>query len=239
MEHSTTTDIRDLDFLFLATIGGRDYYEQRLILRIDGQKRDVVGRSSDWPLIEVRAHNAELTALLTASERHSVEADCHVAELLARLSGYEEHIAALEQALAENEPPPALPPADVAQAEQAFLASIALLEAPTPAAADEILSPDTRRKCPYCRERPKLIGMQAHIERKHPEQITVVAVPTPAAAPAVSVPPIALELGEPPWRCAQCQGTTHARSIEQPAFCIRCVVAAVDAHTTNGHQVAA
>ena len=225
-------DIRELDNLYLATIGGVDYYEERWIVKQQDGRRCCVGRASDWPLIEVRAHNAELTALLTASERHSVEAECHVAELLTRLSGYQEHIAALEVALAETQSPAITAP-EAETAEQAFVQAAAPIDAPTPALADEILSPDTRRKCPYCNERPKLSGMQAHMERRHPDQVqvAVVAVPTP--------PSIALSLGEAPWRCAQCQTATHARSIEQPAFCIRCVVAATDTHTTNGHQVAA
>ncbi len=102
MEHFTTTDARDLDWLFLGTVAGADYYEQRLILKVDGQQRAVVGRASDWPLIELRARNAELVSLLRASEQRSVEADCHVSELLTRLSVYQEHIAALEAAIGEQ-----------------------------------------------------------------------------------------------------------------------------------------
>jgi hypothetical protein len=230
-----TTDVRELDNLYLATIAGVDYYEVRQVVRRENGVRSIVGRASDWPLIKLTAENAELAALLVASEGRSVEADCHVAELLARLSAYEEQITALE----------------AEKAEQAFKAVAAdlkaqpteFVEAPIPAPIEQLvkrlqapksapgaeLSTDVRRKCPYCTSRPKVVGLQAHIERAHPEHVTVVAVPT--------VPPIALELGEPPWRCAQCHTDAHARSLKDSARCIRCVVEA--AEHTNGHLLAA
>lgn len=102
-------DIRELDNLFLETIDGADYYEVRQIVRRSNGVRSVIGRASDWPMIRVCAQLAERTALLTASERRSVEADCHVVELLSRLSAFEHeiqsksaHIAALEAALSEQ-----------------------------------------------------------------------------------------------------------------------------------------
>ena len=89
-----------------------------------------------------------------------------------------------------------------------------------------------RRKCPYCRTRPLLSAMDAHIARAHPR-----AQPREAAAP------IALALGQQrrsvetslsdaPWLCAACHSNAHTRSLSSPTLCIRCAVGAV-AHT-NG-----
>lgn len=240
MNEYTTTDVRDLDCVPLARIGGCQYYETRSIVKDDGQTREIVGRASDWPLIkltaenaELRAQNTELTHLLVASEERSIDADCQVVELITQRSIFQEHIAALEQALAETQPAQITPP-EAESAEAAFAEATAPMDAPTPAetAASAMVSPDTRRKCPYCNERPKLIGMQAHMERKHPDRVEVAIVAAPT-------PPLALALGEAPWHCAQCQTNTHARSLERPAFCIRCVVSATDAQLSNGHQVAA
>lgn len=255
-EYTTHEGARDLDWLYLATIAGVDYYEQRLILRIDGGQRGIVGRASDWPLIELRARNAELTQLLTKSEQRSVEADCHVVELLSRLSGYQEHIAALEACLTEALPREQITAPEAETAEMAFVTAAAPSE---PAAPSEILSPDTRRKCPYCRERPKLIGLQAHMERKHPDQVEVAIIAARAAPPAwacatcgsserrsigdptrcktclrASMPKVHVAPIDLPFRCGTCGSDTHARSVSDPARCIRCVVALTDTALTNG-----
>lgn len=243
MSHSTITDVRDLDCVYLATIAGDDYYELRQIARQSGGVRAVVGRASDWPIIQAKAQIRELTALLTASERRSVEADCHVAELLARLSAYEELFALTPAA---PTPTPTTPrddgkiPCDhpdcldwikprgmAAHKRQAHGISIIGTVKSTPTKTET----GGRKKCPYCKERPKAIGLQAHIERRHPEHIPVVAAPAPV--------PIALALGEAAWRCDACHESTHARSLKEPALCIRCVAAQADAALTNGHQVAA
>jgi DNA-directed RNA polymerase subunit RPC12/RpoP len=255
MEHLTTTpDVRDLDCLFLATIGGVDYYETRQIVKQDNGVRSVVGLASNWPLISRDARITELTQLLTASEQRSVEADCHVAELLARLSNYEEQI----------EPPIVGQIHADADSESAFIAPVSAVAARDdgkipcdfpgcldwvkprglPAhkrqahgvvgttghhpsmAADQSPETDARRKCPYCRLRPLIIGMDAHIARAHPKQ------------PPIE-PPIALALGDAPWRCSACHTDAHARSLKDPARCIRCVVASADAAHTNGHLAAA
>jgi hypothetical protein len=234
-----TTDLRELDNLYLATIGGVDFYETRQIVKQDNGVRSVVGRASDWPLIQRDAQIRELTALLTAIERGRAEMDISYVEQACRLSAYKDelddavaatliykaHIAALEAALAETQPP-ALPPSDVAQAEAAFVASIALLEAPK----------DSRVACdhPGCETRVWPRGVKLHKKRMHGTTLTEPATPDPQVLPA----PIALELGEPPWRCAQCSSATHARSLKEPSLCIKCVVAAIEPHT-NGHQVAA
>lgn len=102
MDLTTHVDVRDLDRVYLDTIGGCDFYELRQIVKLDNGKQTVIGRASDWPIIAAHARNAELQLLLTASERRSVEADCHVAELIARIGVYQEHIAALEAALGEQ-----------------------------------------------------------------------------------------------------------------------------------------
>jgi hypothetical protein len=253
MEHLTTTpDVRDLDCLYLATIGGCDYYETRQIVRSAGGVRSVVGLASDWPLIQRDARIRELTQLLTASEQRSIEADCHVAELIARLSAYEEQLAVspkaeLVAAAAAIAPaPPQLrrddgrvpcdhpdcldwvkPRGLSAHKRQAHGISITgALNART-AALDADSLPPQRRKCPYCRLRPLVVGMDAHIARAHPEHTTAAAAP------------IAIALGERPWVCDHCQESTHARSLKDPALCIRCVVASADASHTNGHLAAA
>lgn len=53
-------DVRELDCQKLASIAGNDYYEVRQIVRDDGQKRVIVGRASDWPIISRDARIAEL-----------------------------------------------------------------------------------------------------------------------------------------------------------------------------------
>lgn len=241
MNEYITTDIRDLDSLPLGKVHGSHYYEQRLVLRIapDGT-RAIVGKASDWPLIKLQAENAELTMLLVVSEERSIDADCHVSELVGRISCYERHIAALEQALAETQPPPQIAPAEAESAEAAFVqvAAPVLRDGKVSCdhpGCDARVKPrglpthkrqahgvaglighkgktpdpslDERRKCPHCTARPKMEGMRAHIERKHPEQITVVAAPTPAHILE------ALSLGERPWRCANpaCSGAWPSR----------------------------
>jgi len=259
-EYTTHQDARDLDWLYLATIAGADYYEQRLVLRIDGQERQIVGRASDWPLIELRAQNAELTQLLTKSEQRSVEADCHVVELLSRLSGYQEHIAALEACLTEALPREQITAPEAETAEMAFVTAAAPSE---PAAPSEIVSPDARRKCPYCRERPKLRDLQAHMERKHADQVEVAVIAEMAAPPAwacatcgsserrsigdptrcktclrASMPAVHVAPIDLPFHCGTCGSDTHARSVSDPARCIRCVVEAVEP-VANGRLVGA
>jgi hypothetical protein len=270
---TTTPDIRDLDCLYLATIGGCDYYETRQIVKVDNGVRRVVGLASAWPVIQRDARIAELTALLVASERRSVEADCYVVELTARLSAYDELFALHPPAEPPIEPPiespiePAAPAArespDVRLAldrctdgripcdypgcldwvkprglpihkRQAHgVSTTGVASTPAPAAPDADSAPPLRRKCPYCTERPKAVGLQAHIARRHPEQTTVIAVPTP------TITPIALALGERPWECDHCHESTHARSLAQPTLCIRCVVLTADTILSNGHLAAA
>jgi hypothetical protein len=79
-----------------------------------------------------------------------------------------------------------------------------------------------RKKCPHCRVRPLITGMNAHIARAHPERLSVVAAPTPP--PRIDAP----------WRCAQCNTDAHARSLKDPALCIRCVVAHADLASFEG-----
>ncbi|MDQ2995433.1 MAG: hypothetical protein M3R61_00025 [Chloroflexota bacterium] len=225
MEKYTTEDVRDLDCVFLATIAGADYYELRQIMRVDGQQRAVIGRASDWPMIQRDAENAELAALLTASERRSLDADTHCVELLSRLSAYAEHIAALEACLADaNAPAPQIAPPEAAQA------SIAQWEAPD----------DGKVPCdhPGCHDRVKLQGRGAHKRHKHGVAGLIGHKPSAKQASAITPSPNAWALAESPWRCAECGTDTHAPSIERTALCIRCVVAAVEPRT-NGHRAVA
>ncbi|SRR6266508_3734317 len=225
-----TTDVRELDNLYLATIGGADYYEVRQIVKQDNGIRSIVGRASDWPLIEARATCAELTHLLAALERARSEMDVSYVEQACKLSAYADELAGATAEIVSLKEQ--LAAADIKARPTEFVAEprepqvealVARLQAHTP-----VESPDVRRKCPYCTSRPMQSGMQAHIERAHPTEVAIVGVPTA---------PIALEMPEPPWRCESCHETTHARSLQQPSLCIRCVVAAV-AHT-NGHLAAA
>jgi hypothetical protein len=246
MEHLTTTpDVRDLDCLYLATIGGCDYYETRQIVRSDNGVRSVVGLASDWPIIQRDVRIRELTALLVASERRSVEADCHVAELLARLSAYEELFAVTPMAAGVEvvevarddgkipcDHPDCLdwvkPRGLAAHKRQAHGISITGALSASKAALGADSAPPMRRKCPYCNERPKVVGLDAHIKRKHPNE----------ALASTDAPPIAIAPIETPWRCASCGGDAHARSLKDPNLCIRCVVAHA-VPLTNGHLAAA
>jgi hypothetical protein len=243
MEHLTTTpDVRDLDCLYLATIGGVDYFETRQIVKMDNGVRSVVGVSSAWPLIQRDARIAELTALLVASERRSVEADCHVSELIARLSAYEELFAVspkaepMAAAAAIAPAPPQLrhddgriPCDHPGCLDWVRPRGLGLHKKRAHGVAGEIghTSAGGQKKCPYCAARPKAIGLDAHIKRAHPEHTTAAAAP------------IAIALGERPWVCDHCHESTHARSLKDPALCIRCVVASADASHTNGHLAAA
>lgn len=247
--HTTITDVRDLDCVFLATIAGNDYFETRQIVRQANGVRAVVGRASDWPVLARDAQIRELTALLTASERRSVEAECHVAELIARLSSYEDlfalHAPAEVTETAEVTAPITAradgrvpcdhpdcldwikPRGMAAHKRQAHGISITGAVKSAPAKTET----GGRKKCPYCTERPKAIGLQAHIERRHPEHTAVIGAPTPI--------PLALALGDVPWRCAGCggDGSVHTRSVQRPTHCMKCVVDQIA--PTNGHRVAA
>lgn len=226
-----TTDARELDTLYLATIGGVDFYEVRQIVKQDAGGRSVVGRGSDWPIISRDAQIRELTALLTASEARSVEADTHCAELISRQTGYLDHIAALEAALSRELP--SIAKQDAAQAEQPAPAvgPGACVQAAAPIEPAE-MAKDGKIPCdwPGCDARVKPQGIGAHKARQHGYRV---------ASPPPPTPPIALELPELPWRCANpsCSGA-HARSVSDPAHCIRCVVEAL-APYTNGHQAVA
>ena len=249
---TTVLDVRDLDRIHLARIGGCDYYEVRQIVRDDGRTRQALGLASAWPVIKLTAENAELAVLLTASEERSADADCHVGELLARQSSYEAEIARLRLQL---EQATLVPPA-------VALAATGLTP-PQPVEMDA----DGRVACDYpgCTDRVKPRGLGAHKRRAHGIAGAAGHHPTEAAAPAwscatcgasddravadetrckacvrssmavVSVP-LAMALGEPPWRCENCQSSTHTRSLSDPARCMRC---AADVIVTNGHRVAA
>jgi hypothetical protein len=111
-----TTDVRDLDNLYLATIANTDYYEVRQIVKVANGRRETVGRASDWPIIQRDAQIAELSWLIASQERGRAEQDVLMVELACRLSAFEDelanattqignlkaHIAALEAALAET-----------------------------------------------------------------------------------------------------------------------------------------
>jgi hypothetical protein len=253
MEHLTITpDIRELDCLYLATIGGVDYFETRQIVKMDNGVRSVVGLASAWPLIQRDARIGELTALLVASERRSIEADCHVSELLARLSAYDELFAVTPPAeMADEAPAPPhlrddgrvpcdypgcadrVKPRGLSAHKRQAHGVVGLIGHKPTEAADRSPSMDERRKCPHCTARPRQSELASHIVRRHAAQTTVAPTPTPAPEP------IAIALGEQPWRCASCGGDAHARSLKVPTLCIRCVVAQTDGMLTNGHLAAA
>jgi len=255
-----TTDIRDLDCAPLGKINGATYYELHQIVRDRDGVRETIGRASDWPLIKLTAEKAELeqllsstlhqvseseqhvatlSALLTRSEGLSTDANCHVVELTGRLSLYERHIAALEAALAEAAfaerlAAPAQPTVFVAEPLPPQVAQ--LVERLQTPRSERDCDIDGRVACDYpgCDARLKPRGLLNHKRLAHKLRTT----DAPPATPPAALPEIALELGEPPWRCADCHESTHARSLKDPARCIRCVVAAIDAHT-NGHSIAA
>jgi hypothetical protein len=219
---------------------------------MDNGVRSVVGVASDWPIIQRDARIRELTQLLVASEQRSVEADCHVSELLARLSAYEELIEPRASA-DDQPPMEQAIHADRNETRESLSACIAPVSAVAvrddgkipcdePGCLDWVSPrglgihkakahgvagrvghkpteatpwPDQgeRKKCPYCRNRPLVSAMDAHIARAHPERL---AIEDTAA-------PIAIALGEAPWRCDHCHESTHARSLKVPALCIRCV----------------
>lgn len=213
---TTTPDVRDLDCLYLATIGGADYYELRQVVKEENGRRTVIGRASEWLLIEARAQRDEYAALATTSAQQAAESEIHCAELISRLSAYEEHIAALEAALNETAAAaPSLTPPEAERAEQAFV---------------EVAQPSSpAHPCPDCGKTfatEKALG--GHRGRMHGAYKQAVAPAAPDLA-----------LVEPPWRCANpdCKGA-HARSLKDPRLCFACANAEVTA-PLNGHLVAA
>jgi hypothetical protein len=263
---NSTTDVRELDNLYLATIGGVDFYEVRQIVKMDNGVRSVVGRASDWPLIQRDAQIRELTWLVTSIERARAEQDVAHVEQACRLAATEDqlagavteignlkaHITALEAALAETQPPQITPP-EAETAEAAFVQAAAPTEfvpMPIPPQVAQLVerlkTPRSERTadidgkiaCDYpgCDARVKPRGLLNHKRLAHGATLATPAAP---AAPLQSAPEIALELGDAPWRCADCHESTHARSLKDPARCIRCVVAQADAHLSNGHEIAA
>jgi hypothetical protein len=265
---NSITDIRELDNLYLATIGGIDFYETRQIVRHENGVRSVVGRASDWPVIKLQAEKAELTWLVTSIERARAEQDVSMVEQACRLAAYKDelddavaaigiykaHIAALEQALSETALPRITPP-EAETAEAAFVAAAAptefvpmpippqvaqLVERLRTPRSERTVDIDGRVACdhPGCDARLKPRGLLNHKRLAH--KVRTTDAPTPPLAPlAPVITPIALELGERPWLCATCHESTHVRSIERPAICIRCAVRQANAVFTNGHQVAA
>jgi hypothetical protein len=188
----------------LATIGGAAYYELAIVVRRQDNRSTIIGLMADWPILHRNIRIAELERLVAALQRQTAESEHHCQELIARNEDLARQLAEAQR----------VPPAVAAAAT-----GIEPTKAPT----------DKRKKCPYCNARPKAGGLQAHLDREHPNRPPdIVAVP--------SEPEPAIVLADPPWRCASCDKNTFARSVADPSRCISCV-----AHEapTNGHAVAA
>jgi len=212
-EYTTLADLvrGEPDMTPLATIAGAAYYELRLIVRCQDGRTHLAGRASDWPVIARDARIAELEALLDAERRHAEEAERHVAELIQQLALAEQAAPTLAEA-----PPPA---------------------APDPPAGASESQPSASFACPECdRSFSRVQGLAAHRTKAHGYRKVAFAAP-PTAVPIV---PVVVEapLVEPPWTCARCASSAHARGVARPSLCIRCNATADEAPHTNGHAVA-
>lgn len=166
MEHSTT-DVRDLDCLYLATIGGCDYFETRQIVRQENGVRRVVGLASAWPVIEARAQRDEYASFVAAFARMQADADNQLLEARAREHTYLDHIAALEACLAEQAA--AQTAADIAAHPTEFVVE------PVPPQVEALVTrltqprDDGRIPCdhPGCMDWVKPRGLPAHKRQAH------------------------------------------------------------------------
>ena len=93
------------DMTPLGTYGGCAYYELRVVVRAEGGRTAVVGRASDWPVIQRDARIAELEQLLAATTQQAAEAERHAAELASQLACHEAATPAAAAAPAPARPP--------------------------------------------------------------------------------------------------------------------------------------
>lgn len=226
MTHDITTLAhltgRESDATLLGTIAGAAYHEICYVLKTEADgSHQIVGRASDWPLIQLRAKNAELGALLTAETAHAAQAEQHVAELLAKQDAAEQHVAALR-----------------AELDQAALIPPAMA-----AAATGLVVEPAQLTCPDC---PKRFGtsqaLAVHRTRAHGTQGTRkkatkerATKKQPAPLPSIPLTPVLLT-DNPAWRCAACHQATFARSLRNPDYCQRCAKD-LPLASTNGHAL--
>jgi len=243
--------LRDLtaceqDAVLLGCVGGATYHEVSYVLKTDADgNHQIVGRASDWPLIHLKAENAEQAALLIAATRHAEQADQHVVELLARLEAAEQERAALR---AELDQAARLPPALAA------------------AATGLVVEPELL-PCPDCPKRfATSQALGSHRHRAHGYRAEGADTPTIAPAapdattwrcaecgkpgtPSVNEPDrckscvrasiraVTLMPDAPGWRCANkgCSGA-FTRSLKNAAYCTECAKAQ-PLESANGHAL--
>lgn len=229
---------REKDAILLGRIGGSTYHEVSYVLKTDSNgTHQIVGRASDWPLIQLRAENTEQAALLIAATQHAEQADQHVVELLARLEAAEQERAALR---AELDQAALIPPAMAAAATELMIETVLL-------------------SCPDCAKQfstSQALGV--HRTRMHSVS-AVEAAPDPAwlcaechkpGTPSVNEPTrckacvrssvraITLLPDAPGWRCADLTCThAHSRSLRNPDYCTHCAKKQPLA-STNGLELA-
>lgn len=198
---------REKDAVLLGRIAGSEYHEVSYVLRTDASgAHQIVGRASDWPLIQLRAENTEQAALLIAATQQAEQADALALAAQSRLVELEAQVLALRAALI----PPALAAAATGLAVEPARAELQLLQ------------------CPEC---PKQFGskqaLATHRANKHGYRNPGSVAPTPMAA-------LARENGG--WRCANksCPGA-FTRSMKNEDYCTECAKTQ-PIGSSNGHE---
>lgn len=200
----------------LATVDSTDYRAVHVVFAWDaGGVPAIYCRYQDWaatPAARLADAARQIAELGDTLERWAAETLAQTQ----RATVAEARIKELEQQLAET---------PRQNQERMVHAQSAALDTPpgTPAAADPVPCPDCGAT--FKNER----ALRMHQQRTHQG---MVAGKKMSPAPAIVLP-------EAPWRCAECHESTHARSLKDPALCIRCVVTQTDAQLANGHEIAA
>lgn len=209
--------LRDLtsqekDAVLLGRVGGATYHEVSYILKTDADgTHQIVGRASDWPLIQLRAENAEQAALLIAATAHAEQADQHVVELLARLEAAEQQHTALR---AELDQAARIPPAMAAAATGLEI---------SPVLVEPLVD------CPEAGCGKQFKNAQAVV--MHRQRMHGYVSPEPRARQAM------ITQDDPAWRCANptCKGA-YTRSLKNPEYCKLCA-RLQPLESANGHAL--
>lgn len=217
---------RETDSVLLGTIAGVEYHEMRYVMRKDASgTHQIVGRASDWPLIQLRAENAEQAALLIAATQQAEQADALALAAQSRLSELEAQLAALR-----------------AELDQAALIPPALAAAATGLEITPALVEPQLLQCPDCvKQFGSNQALGSHRSRAHGYRAAAVESPTEAdwlcatcgkpGTPSINEPARCkrcvrqVALMEPPapaWHCAEC-GRAAEPSIGDPTRCKACV----------------
>lgn len=224
-----TTTLHELtsceqDAVLLGRIAGSAYHEVSYILRTDPNgNHQIVGRASDWPLIQLRAENAEQAALLIAATQQAEQADALALTLRAQLDAAE----ARERALrAELDQAALIPPRMAA-------AATGLVVEPFVMCPEAGCGKQFKNAQAIIMHRQRAHGYRAAADAPTQESDAstwLCATCGKPGTPSVNEPQrckrcvrnVALMDTAPAWTCATC-GRERIPSIGDPTRCTSCV----------------